>query len=238
MAIEQISDDIERSRLKSLSQGVYRDLEQMIIEGQLGPGDRINEKALAEQRGISRGPIREACRRLEEAGFVKFTINRGFFVRVLDLKEIIEIYNIRAALFHYAGKILARRVTNEQLEELSDLHAQMQASIGRGDANLFYTLNRQFHSRIMVFTRNRRLAEIYEGLDKELHIWRKRALILDGNVQASSDEHGVILDLLRNGNASRLAEILRDHSLAGRNRLLRTMPDQLSHLQSELDDED
>lgn len=238
MASEQINDDIERSRLKSLSQGVYRDLEQMIIEGQLGPGDRINEKSLAEQRGISRGPIREACRRLEEAGLVEFTINRGFFVRVLDLKDIIEIYDIRAALFHYAGKALAKRITNEQLDELAALHADMEQAIGQGDANLFYTLNRKFHSRIMVFTRNQRLAEIYEGLDKELHIWRKRALILDGNVQASSDEHGLILDVLRNGNPSRLAQILRDHSLAGRNRLLRTMPDQLSHLQSELDDED
>jgi DNA-binding GntR family transcriptional regulator len=223
---------------KSLATGIYGELESMIINGALGPGDRINEKSFADQRGMSRGPIREACRRLEEAGLVEFKVNRGFFVRVLDLEDVLEIYDVRAALFSHAGRILARRITNEQLDELADLHARMEAAVMAGEADLFYTLNRRFHSRIMAFTRNRHLADIYEGLDKELHIWRKRALILDGNVRASSHEHGLILDVLRNGNPSRIAQVLRDHSLAGRNRLLRTMPDQLAHLQSHWDEQD
>lgn len=223
---------------KSLATGIYGELEAMIINGVLGPGDRINEKSFADQRGMSRGPIREACRRLEEAGLVEFKVNRGFFVRVLDLEDVLEIYDVRAALFSHAGRILARRISNEQLEELARLHEQMETAVAAGEADLFYTLNRLFHSRIMSFTRNRHLADIYEGLDKELHIWRKRALILDGNVRASSDEHGLILEVLRNGNPSRIAQVLRDHSLAGRNRLLRTMPDQLAHLQAHWDEQD
>lgn len=237
MTTTQFYEEPEDATAKSLATGIYRELETMIIEGVLGPGDRINEKSFADQRGMSRGPIREACRRLEEAGLVEFKVNRGFFVRVLDLADVLEIYDVRAALFSHAGRILARRITNEQLEELAGLHAQMEAAVKAGEADTFYTLNRRFHSRIMMFTRNKHLADIYEGLDKELHIWRKRALILDGNVRASSAEHGLILDVLRNGNPTRIAEVLRDHSLAGRNRLLRTMPDQLSHLQTDWDDE-
>jgi DNA-binding GntR family transcriptional regulator len=99
-------------------------------------------------------------------------------------------------------------------------------------------LNRRFHSRIMAFTRNKHLASIYENLDRELHIWRKRALILDGNVRASSAEHALILEVLRNGNPSRIAEVLRDHSLAGRNRLLRTMPEQIARFEGVWDHED
>lgn len=237
MTTTQLYDEPAEAVAKSLASGIYRELESMIIDGTLGAGDRINEKSFADQRGISRGPIREACRRLEEAGLVEFKVNRGFFVRVLDLEDVLEIYDVRAALFSHAGRILARRITMDQLDELAGMHADMEAAVGAGEADLFYTLNRRFHSRIMAFTGNRHLADIYEGLDKELHIWRKRALILDGNVRASSAEHGLILEVLRNGNPSRIAQVLRDHSLAGRNRLLRTMPERLLHLQTDWDDE-
>lgn len=222
----------------SVAAGIYRELETLIIDGSLGPGDRINEKSFADQRGTSRGPVREACRRLEQAGLVEFKINRGFFVRVLDLGDVLEIYDVRAALFSHAGRMLARRITNAQLQELDGLNHEMEAAVEAGEADLFYRLNRRFHSRIMGFTRNKHLADIYESLDRELHIWRKRALILDGNVRASSAEHRLILEVLRDGNPTRIARVLRDHSLAGRNRLLRTMPDQLVDHQALWDDDE
>lgn len=230
--------DAEAATASSIADKIYRELENTIIGGGLEPGDRINEKALADQRGISRGPVREACRRLEEAGLVEFKANRGFFVRVLDLQDVLEIYDVRAALFSHAGRILARRINREQIAELAELHVRMEAAVAAGEADQFYVLNRRFHSRIMAFTRNKHLASIYENLDRELHIWRKRALILDGNVRASSTEHALILEVLRNGNPSRIAEVLRDHSLAGRNRLLRTMPEQIAHFEGVWDDED
>jgi DNA-binding GntR family transcriptional regulator len=238
MTTTQLFSDPDAGNAQSVANGIYRELENLIIEGRLEPGDRINEKSFADQRGISRGPIREACRRLEEAGLVEFKVNRGFFVRVLDLRDVLEIYDVRAALFSHAGRILARRITSEQLDELAGMHEEMEAAIAQSDADLFYTVNRRFHSRIMTFTGNRHLADIYEGLDRELHIWRKRALILDGNVRASSAEHGLILEVLRNGNPTRIAQMLRDHSLAGRNRLLRTMPEQVARLQMDWQDDD
>ncbi|MCT7664136.1 FCD domain-containing protein [Shinella kummerowiae] len=238
MTTTQLFSEPDSGAAQSLATGIYRELENLIIEGKLEPGDRINEKSFADQRGISRGPIREACRRLEEAGLVEFKVNRGFFVRVLDLGDVLEIYDVRAALFSHAGRILARRITREQIDELAGMHEEMEAAIEAGNADLFYTVNRRFHSRIMAFTGNRHLADIYEGLDRELHIWRKRALILDGNVRASSAEHGLILDVLRNGNPTRIAQMLRDHSLAGRNRLLRTMPEQVAKLQMDWQDDD
>ncbi|HEV7307189.1 GntR family transcriptional regulator [Ensifer sp.] len=237
MTTTQLFSEPDADSAESVATGIYRELENLIIEGKLEPGDRINEKSFADQRGISRGPIREACRRLEEAGLVEFKVNRGFFVRVLDLRDVLEIYDVRAALFSHAGRILARRITAEQIDELAGLHDEMEAAVAAGNADLFYTLNRRFHSEIMAFTGNRYLADIYEGLDRELHIWRKRALILDGNVRASSSEHGLILEVLRNGNPTRIAQMLRDHSLAGRNRLLRTMPEQVAKLQMDWQDD-
>lgn len=222
---------------RALSQDIFSYLENLIIDGQLVPGERINEKQLAESRGVSRGPIREACRRLQEAGLVEFKLNRGFFVRVVDLSDVLEIYYIRAALFAQAGRILARNISQAQIDELQGLQDEMEAAIEADESDRFYDLNRRFHSKIMEFTGNRHLADIYDNLDRELHIWRKRALILDGNVRASSADHVRIIEELRSGNPTRLARILRDHSLAGRNRLLRTMPDRAAGVDNIWDDD-
>lgn len=211
----------------SLSETAYRELERMIISGDMEPGEHINENAFAESRGISRGPIREACRRLEQIGLLEFKANRGFFVREISLEDVLEIYDVRAGLFFHAGRILARRITDLQLEELTELNERMLAEHARGEDAEYYRLNRLFHSRIMAFTGNRRLSEVYENLDKEVHLWRKRALALDGNVRASAEDHAVILETLRGGNPAKIARCLRDHSLAGRNRLLRTMSGRL-----------
>ncbi|KKB11276.1 hypothetical protein VE25_13220 [Devosia geojensis] len=189
---------------RALSQDIFSYLENLIIDGQLVPGERINEKQLAESRGVSRGPIREACRRLQEA---------------------------------QAGRILARNISQAQIDELQGLQDDMEAAIEADESDRFYDLNRRFHSKIMEFTGNRHLADIYDNLDRELHIWRKRALILDGNVRASSADHVRIIEELRSGNPTRLARILRDHSLAGRNRLLRTMPDRVAGVDNIWDDD-
>lgn len=205
----------------TLASAIYRDLERMIVEGELNPGDHINEKAVADHRGVSRGPVREACRRLEEAGLVEFKVNRGAFVRTIPFEDVLEIYQLRAVLFAFAGRVLASAITNEQIAELTSMQEQIREAVAVGDTWRFYDLNRRFHSLMIAFTGIRRLVAVYEGMDKELHLWRKRALAADSNVKAASDEHEQILDVLKNGNAARISEALSEHSLAGRNRILR-----------------
>ncbi|HEX2552254.1 MAG TPA: FCD domain-containing protein [Microvirga sp.] len=216
-------DVIDAAPSQPLAAMIYQGLEGMIVRGDLKAGDRINEMALASRQGVSRGPVREACRRLEEAGLVEFRVNRGFFVRQLVIEDVLELYEVRAALFSHAGLLLASTVTGAQLAELEGLHRRMGEATAAGDMDVFYAMNREFHGRIMAFTGNRRLAQIYEGLDRELHIWRRRALILDGNMRASLLEHEHILAVLKGGNPTLIAQVLREHSLAGRNRLVRTL---------------
>lgn len=212
----------------SLPESMFQELEKRIINGELKLGEHINEYAFSESMGVSRGPVREACRRLEQIGLLEFRTNRGFFVREISLEDVLEIYDVRAGLFFHAGRILARRITDLQLEELGDINRQMKEAYARGENGEFYRLNRLFHSRIMAFTGNRYLAGVYERLDRELHLWRKRALVLDGNIRASAEDHDSILEVLRGGNAAKISRSLCDHSLAGRNRLLRTMSGQLN----------
>ena len=215
-------------RTHSLASVVYQEIERMIVEGELQGGDRINEKVLAEQQGVSRGPIREACRRLEEAGLVEIKINRGVFVRKLAFDDVLEIYEIRAALFGFAGRIVAQVVTTAQIDELDALAGKMRAFVDAGDVESYYPLNLEFHALLMTFTGNKRLARLYESMNKELHLYRRRTLVVGSNLHASLEEHEEIVEALRSGNPTRISKAMRIHSLGGRNRLLRTTPREAS----------
>src|SRR6476661_4204518 len=117
--------------LKSRSLGVLiePEIERMIMSGEIKPGDRINENALAVRFGTSRGPIREALRSMEAGGLVELVPNRGVFVRSLDLATACAIYEVRAALFGMAGRCAAERAGDEQVSELRALVAEMDRAV-------------------------------------------------------------------------------------------------------------
>lgn len=222
------SDTLEKLhilRTQSLASVVYQEIERMIVSGEMQGGDRINEKALAEQQGVSRGPIREACRRLEEAGLVEIKPNRGAFVRKLAFDDVLEIYEIRAALFGFAGRIVAQVMTAPQIDQLDALLTKMHAFAESGDVESYYPLNLEFHALLMTFTGNKRLARLYEAMNKELHLYRRRTLVVGTNLKASYDEHREIVEALRSGNPTRISKAMRIHSMGGRNRLLRSTPE-------------
>ncbi len=112
-------------RTESLTSLVRRELERMIESGELRAGDRLNENMLAAKLGVSRGPIREACRGLEQGGLVEVIVNKGVFVRRLSDREAAELYDIRAALMRLAGVTLAPIIGDEQLADLNSLIEQM-----------------------------------------------------------------------------------------------------------------
>ncbi len=224
MSYSAPTERLQILRTQSLASVVFQEIERMILEGELVGGDRINEKALAEQQGVSRGPIREACRRLEEAGLVEIKVNRGVFVRKLELEDVLEIFDIRTALFAFAGRILAQTVTNDEIGELDAMVRDMRAYVESGDVELYYPLNVAFHSKLLQFTRNRRLARLYDGMNKETYLYRRYSLALGENLKVSCDEHEAIVEALRGGNPTEIARIMRTHTISGRNRLLRTTP--------------
>src|ERR1700684_2095675 len=104
---------------------VQAEIEQLILSGELVVGQRINESDLAMRFGMSRGPIREALRALEESRLVRAEKNRGVFVREVSVEEADEIYDVREALAQLIGERVAERATPEQLRELETVVGQM-----------------------------------------------------------------------------------------------------------------
>ena len=204
----------------SLTRLVADSVEELILSGELAPGVKLNEVALAERFGVSRGPLREAFRLLEESGLTYQEKNRGAFVRVVELSEAAELYEVRAGLDATAGRLLAGSINTEQLSALRQLTEQMK-SVNSGDVDQFHILNLDFHDQIIAMTGNRTLTETYRKLAKQLALFRKRNLMAPMAIPHFAQEHSAIVDMLEQRDAVGCAEALYAHAQGGRSRMLR-----------------
>jgi DNA-binding GntR family transcriptional regulator len=183
-------------------------------------GDRLNELALAARFNISRGPIREACRSLAQAGLLEIQINRGFFVRKLAQKEVVDLYDLRAGLMRLAGELLAKNITPDQLAQIKVMVDSMDEAQRAGDAERFRELNRDFHAALVEATDNRRLVEMYQGLVKEIQLFRRRGLVSASAMELSNREHRTIVEAIVAQDAARTAAAMEQHILQGKARFL------------------
>ena len=192
----------------------------MIVAGDLVPGERINENQLAERFGTSRGPIREAVRALEGSGLVTSVRNRGFFVRRLEVREVREVYDVRAALFGLAGRLLAERVTDGQLDRLNEFVTTMDEAAARRDFEAYYPLNLAFHEFILDSAGNATLADQYRNFVKKLLLFRARSLVQGGGLAVSNREHREMLAALAARDPSWAHEAHWRHVASAKDRLL------------------
>jgi phosphonate utilization transcriptional regulator len=208
-------------RNSSLASAVQQEIERMIFAGELGPGDKLTEAWLADRLGVSRGPVREAFRVLEEAGLLQLEKNRGVFVRQIPLEEVMEIFELRAMMEAHVGATLAQNATADQLRELADLVSQMESAVAVDDEPLYYRLNVQFHECMVTFAGNRKLLSLYRKLTRELSLFRRRNLNEQSLLRVSVSEHRNMVEAIASGDAARAAESLRQHVLMSRERTLR-----------------
>lgn len=211
---------ISQMRENSLSSVVRHELERMILAGELTTGSRINENALATKMGVSRGPVREACRALVELGLLELVPSRGVFVRRMDRTDAHEIYDLRAGLTGLAGFLLAPRATDEQIAQLREIFDAMDAAAQAGDFAAFNGANLDFHDRIVEFTGNSRLIKNYRALVKEFHLFRSHGLVQAGAQRMSNEEHRAILDAIASRDAASAYTTSFQHVINGKARML------------------
>jgi DNA-binding GntR family transcriptional regulator len=204
---------------------VADELKHLIYTGVFKPGERLNEAALALRMGTSRGPIREAIRMLTGLGIVKAVVNRGVFVRQISVREMLEIYELRALVFGFAAERATEHVNEEHRQQFERLLQQMDAACDAEDADLYYDLNLQFHVLILRLSNNQRAHETYNDYVKELHLFRRRYFNSPGNMRRSNVEHRLIYEAIVKGARGRAKSAAERHVLAGRQRLLASIDD-------------
>lgn len=192
----------------------------MILEGEIGAGAKLTEAWLSQRLGVSRGPIREAFRMLEQAGLVRQEKNRGVFVREIPLEEALEIFDLRAAMDELIGRRLAETITPEQTKAARAIVEKMDLAARAGDADAYHLLNLQFHDALVEFAGNRKLAGMYRKLVKELALYRRRNLRDQAMLPHSAAEHRAILKAIASGNAEQAGAAMYDHVIESKQRAL------------------
>lgn len=208
---------------QGLAHGICEQLQRLIYSGEVAPGERLNEAALAVRMGTSRGPIREAIRMLAGIGLVVAVPNRGVFVREISVREMLEIYELRALLFGFAAQQAAEHLSDTDRLAFEQLLASMDAACDAGDGQRYYVLNLRFHALLVAQWPNQRAQQAYEDHAKELHLYRRRYFDATVNMRRSNNEHRRIFEAIAAGAKDRANKLAQAHVLQGRQRLLSTL---------------
>jgi DNA-binding GntR family transcriptional regulator len=217
-AVQNESAALAFLRSESLTTVLQEKIERMILGGELKAGERINELALAQAFGVSRSPIREACRKLEQAGMVEIIKNRGMFVCSIDLQRAMDIYEIRGALAGLAGKLIVQRATDDDIAALHLMVQSMEDTVRSGVVAEYYRQNIAFHNALIRCTGNQRLVDMFLGTDKELHLYRHRSLVQPSGIAISNREHRDIVEAIAARDATRASKAFIRHVLNGKAR--------------------
>jgi DNA-binding GntR family transcriptional regulator len=205
-----------------------REKVRMLIQnGDLKPGERVNEQALATQLGVSRNAAREALRSLEQSGLVTIIPNRGAEVRRVLLEDALHLYDIRAGLARTSGRLIALRITAEEEKELLALLERMDAAVEHRNHHEYHDLNADFHQALMRITKNPRLMAINDAIDDELKLYLQRGVFTLAQMRMSQVEHRKILDAIMSGQPEVAGEAFEKHVLTGKQRMLDTTGSQV-----------
>jgi phosphonate utilization transcriptional regulator len=205
----------------SLPTLVQREIERMILAGDLPAGAKLNEVTIAGLLGVSRGPVREAFRALEESGLVRLEKNRGVFVRQIAVEEADEIYELRAVLDEFAGRRVAQTIAPADLKALRTVVERMDRAATRSDVDAYHAANLEFHDTLVALAGNGKLLATYRRLVNELHLYRRATLAQAGALPLSAREHHDILDKIAAGQAAAAGHALHEHVMGSRERMHR-----------------
>jgi DNA-binding GntR family transcriptional regulator len=195
-------------------------LKDLIYTGEIQSGERLNEAALALRMGTSRGPIREAIRILAGSGIVTAVMNKGVFVRQISVREMLEIYDLRALVFGFAAQRATEHLTDEHRREFERLLKEMDEAADTADGSRYYALNLEFHELVLQLSNNKRARQAYVDYVNELHLFRRKYFNSPGNMRKSNSEHRQIYEAISSGSAAKAKTTAERHVLSGRQRLL------------------
>lgn len=201
---------------------ITRQLREGIMHGSLPGGTQLSEAALANEFGVSRGPLREAMQRLVQEGLVLSEPNRGLFVKELDAEGIRDLYVARTAIETAAARILLREGSPESVATLRKAYQAMQRAAKDGDLSRLSDADLAFHELLVARSHSPRLQRMHETLMVET---RMCLTALQGTYQDPEDqvaEHTRIAEAIADGDDLALVGEIESHMEEALDRLVRT----------------
>ena len=191
-------------------QVAYR-LRELLVEGAIAPGAKLNERELALQLNVSRTPLREAIKMLAAEGLVELLPNRGAVAVSLSEQDVRNTFEVMAGLEGMSGELAAQRISEAQLTEIKALHFEMLAAHARRDLSTYYRINAQIHRAINTAASNDVLTTTYSQVNARLQALRFRSNQDEAKWSRAVAEHGQMIDALSKRDGAALKAVLVQH---------------------------
>lgn len=202
---------VQLEAYKPLREIVFETMREAIINGDLAPGERLMEVQLAEEMGVSRTPVREAIRKLELEGFVAMIPRKGAYVADYSIKDITDVFEIRAALESLAAGLACERITDQELDELQKLVVRVFETAKENDIETLIKVDTEFHDRIYQASRNSRLEGMISNLREQIQRFRATSLASPGRIKDTLEEHKGLIDAIADRNISLAQQLALEH---------------------------
>ena len=199
------------NKQKYLRDHIFEKLQQAIYSGKLKSGERVTEKKVAEELGVSRTPVREALYRLTSLGLIKMIPHRGFLISRWSSKEIEDVIELRSVLEAFAGRLAIRHISEKEIDELKDLINKMRKAVSKGDVIKASCLNSLFHDKIVHASRNKELSEVMEPIKNKIYHFRIISISTPNRLKKSFEEHKKILDAIINKDIELAQALISQH---------------------------
>ncbi|MBK0399148.1 GntR family transcriptional regulator [Limibaculum sp. M0105] len=186
-------------------------IEDLILTGELVPGERLDEVSLATRFGVSRTPIREALMQLAASGLIDLRPRRGAIVAEIGPKRMVEMFEVMAELEAICARLAARRATESDEAQICAHHQACAAAAAASDEDAYYYENEAFHEAIDAAAHQEFLSDQTRALRRRLKPYRRLQLRARGRVQNSFDEHEAVVRAILAHDAEAAAEAMRAH---------------------------
>lgn len=205
---------------RTLRENVADEIRMKILNGDMKPGDKIIEQELASEFGISRGPVREALRQLEQEGMVEYSRNVGCSVKHIGMDDVYEIYYMRANYEMMAVRLYNAPFPQETIEKMEQVLEQMK-QLHKEEYRKVFELDNEFHEAILDLVSFKRLKKAWEDLNYG-------NIVTGYNMEIDSEQvikrqyliHEKLLNACKTGTPARVEQAIADHYLGGVEKLI------------------
>ena len=197
--------NLQRTTVRDVAERAIR---EMILAGELAPSSRLNEVAIAEELGISRGPLREAIQRLASEGLLQIVPHKGAFVVTLDETELRELYQLRVAIETFCARTVASTASRAERETFRETLREAEAALSESGQ---YPPDMDFHRALVALAGNGLLVQTAHDVNSRISIARNRSAREPIRAQQAFQEHMAIADAILAGRAAQAARLIESH---------------------------
>ncbi|GAB0120071.1 GntR family transcriptional regulator [Acidisoma sp. 7E03] len=206
----EVEEEPARAR-GTLSETLRSQLEEMIVEGQLRPGERLDEFDLAQRFKVSRTPVREAVKALVATGLLEMRPRQGLVVATISIPVLLEMFQMMAVQEGLCARLAARRASPTQRAGLRAIHARLIEALAVGDPLPFYDINTEFHELLYDSSQTQFIATQTRALRRRVAAYRRYVTYQPGRMVTTIAEHGRILEAIERADADGAFQAAVEH---------------------------